>query len=53
MEPKELQQEMLPQLDTELRQMLGGKRPDFGKFMGRYGEFFPKKPKSLDDLLET
>jgi len=45
------------QMLTELNQMIAagerGEPPDFEGFMGRFGDFFPENPKSLDELLEV
>ena len=41
---------------AELNQMLqdrAGREPDFDGFMERFGDFFPKGRRTLDELLEV
>ncbi len=52
--PPDLQRfkDMLAALNRMLDQRARGEEPDFEGFMGRYGEFFPGRPETLDELLE-
>jgi uncharacterized protein with von Willebrand factor type A (vWA) domain len=54
MSPEDMQRfkDMLAELNRMLEQRAGGEEPDFEGFMGRYGDFFPGNPQSLDELLE-
>lgn len=57
LEPVQLQERLeaaiLPEIEGKLNEMFKQRQPDFDGFMRDYGEFFPKAPKSLDELLET
>jgi len=44
--------DMLAELNRMLDQRARGEEPDFDAFMERYGDFFPGRPESLDELLE-
>lgn len=44
--------DMMAELNQMLAQRERGEEPDFDGFMERYGDFFPDRPKNLDELLE-
>jgi len=54
MSPEDMQRfkDMLAELNQMLQQRSRGQEPDFEGFMGRYGDFFPGNPQTLDELLE-
>jgi len=54
MSPEDMQRfkDMLAELNQMLGQQSRGEEPDFEGFMGRYGDFFPGNPQTLDELLE-
>lgn len=43
--------DMMAELNEMLNRRAAGEDPDFEGFMGRYGDFFPENPQSLDELL--
>ncbi|MFQ5556401.1 MAG: hypothetical protein ACE5GB_02680 [Acidimicrobiales bacterium] len=45
--------DMLAELNSMLEQRSQGIEPDFDGFMERHGDFFPEKPRDLDELLEV
>ena len=55
MSPQDMQRmkDMLSELNAMLQQRQNGQEPDFAGFMERYGDFFPEKPQTLDELLEV
>ena len=54
MSPEDMQRfkDMLAELNQMLDQRSRGEEADFEGFMGRYGDFFPGNPQTLDELLE-
>ena len=44
--------DMLAELNQMLEQRERGEEPNFAKFMEQFGDFFPGKPETLDELLE-
>ncbi len=44
--------DMLAELNRMLDRRARGEEPDFDGFMERYGDFFPGRPQTLDELLE-
>lgn len=51
-EDKQRMKEMLRELNRMLRERSEGIDPEFAKFMGQFGDFFPSQPRSLDELVE-
>ena len=55
MSPEQLAhvRDMLAELNQMIEQRARGEEYDFDGFMERYGDLFPDRPKSLDELLEN
>lgn len=53
--PEELarMKDMMAALNEMLDERANGREPDFGGFMERFGDMFPERPTSLDELLEV
>jgi uncharacterized protein with von Willebrand factor type A (vWA) domain len=45
--------DMLAELNAMLAARAGGESVDFGGFMSRYGDLFPERPSTLDELIEA
>lgn len=54
MSPEQLarMKDMFAELNRMLEQRGRGEEPDFEGFMSRFGDFFPERPSSLDELLK-
>ena len=52
--PEQMQRvkDMLESLNRMLEQRAAGEEPDFERFMAEFGDLFPGRPRSLDELLE-
>ncbi len=55
MDPEQLRRmkDMFAELNRMLEERAEGKEPDFEGFMQKYGDFFPERPRDLDQLLEV
>lgn len=53
MSPEQMKRmkDMLAALNEMIEQRANGEDPEFDKFMGEFGDFFPENPQDLDELL--
>ncbi|MFW6195251.1 MAG: VWA domain-containing protein, partial [Chloroflexota bacterium] len=51
-EQQQAMRDMLRDLNEMMQQRAQGQEPDFQSFMDKWGDFFPDKPESLDELLD-